>query len=254
MIARDMGKSVNTSGQGRTVGVRLLALPLALGLSGCVHPDVAAPKSGITVPQSWAESAGAPISTDVSQYWKQLGDPLLSQFVELAIANNQDLAQGAARVAQARAQLASSRAGFFPQITGSGQTGRDFGGFAQKKLQFNVGANASWDADLFGRISGNVAASKADLLAAGYSLADLQRAIVGQVALTTIQARATALQLAIARDTLKFQDQNLQIARWRVQARLVPSPDVKQARGQRAATAATIPQLASSLAESANSI
>ncbi len=254
MIARDMGKSVNTSGQGRTVGVRLLALPLALGLSGCVHPDVAAPKSGITVPQSWAESAGAPISTDVSQYWKQLGDPLLSQFVELAIANNQDLAQGAARVAQARAQLSSSRAGFFPQITGSGQTGRDFGGFAQKKLQFNVGANASWDADLFGRISGNVAASKADLLAAGYSLADLQRAIVGQVALTTIQARATALQLAIARDTLKFQDQNLQIARWRVQAGLVSSLDVEQARGQRAATAATIPQLESSLAASANSI
>jgi NodT family efflux transporter outer membrane factor (OMF) lipoprotein len=82
----------------------------------------------------------------------------------------------------------------------------------------------------------------------------VSRAIVGQVALTTIQARATALQLAIARDTLNYQDQNLQIARWRVQAGLVSSLDVEQARGQRAATAATIPQLESSLAASANAI
>src|SRR5690606_7104830 len=119
---------------------------------------------------------------------------------------------------------------------------------------FDVGADASWEIDLFGRISGNVAASRADLEAAGYSLADLQRVIVGQVAQATIQARATAMQLAIARDTLGYQDENLQIARWRVQAGLVSSLDVEQARSQRAQTAATIPLLESNLAASANAI
>ena len=249
-----MGRAVDISDHSRAVRARLLAVPLVLVLAGCARADVAPPQAGIPVPAKWAESQAAPLSTDVSQYWKQLDDPLLTQFVEQAIANNQDLAQSAARVAQARAQLASSRAGFFPQISGSAQTSKDVGDFAQKKLQFNVGANASWEADLFGQISGDVAASKADLLAAGYSLADLQRVVVGEVALTTIQARATALELAIARDTLKYQDQNLQIARWRVQAGLASSLDVEQARSQRAATAATIPQLESSLAASANSI
>ena len=249
-----MGKSVDRYDHGRAGKARLLALPLILALPGCARTDVAPPQAGIPVPATWAEIQAAPAAVDVSRYWQQLGDPLLSQFVEQAIANNQDLAQSAARVAQARAQLASSRAGFFPQITGSAGTSKDVGDFAQKKLQFNVGADASWEADLFGQISGDVAASKADLLAAGYSLADLQRVIVGQVGLATIQARATALQLAIARDTLNYQDQNLQIARWRVQAGLVSSLDVEQARGQRAATAATIPQLESSLAASANSI
>jgi len=174
--------------------------------------------------------------------------------VEQAISNNLDLAQSAARVAQARAQLASARAGFFPQLTGSAGTSKDVGDFAEKDLHFNFNLNASWEADLFGQISGDVAASKADLAAAGYSLADLQRVVVGQVALTTIQARATALQLAIARDTLKYQEDNLQIARWRVQAGLVSSLDVEQARSQRAATAATIPLLESNLAASANAI
>ena len=131
---------------------------------------------------------------------------------------------------------------------------RDVGDFASKDFNFSIGADASWEADLFGRISGNVAASRADLEAAGYSLADIQRLIVGQVALGTIQARATALQLAIARDTLNYQDDNLQIARWRNQAGLVSSLDVEQARSQRAATAATIPQLESSLAARANAI
>jgi NodT family efflux transporter outer membrane factor (OMF) lipoprotein len=245
---------VNTSDNSRTARSRLLASALALGLAGCARPDAAPPQAGIPVPPAWAETATVPLSRDISRYWQQLGDPLVSQFVEQAIVNNQDLAQSAARVAQARAQLASARAGFFPQLTGSAGTSKDVGDLAQRKLKFNVGADASWEADLFGQISGDVAASRADLLAAGYSLADLQRAIVGQVALTTIQARATAMQLAIARDTLKYQDQNLQIARWRVQAGLVSSLDVEQARGQRAATAATIPQLESSLAASANSV
>jgi NodT family efflux transporter outer membrane factor (OMF) lipoprotein len=229
-------------------------VPLVLGLAGCVRPDLAPPQPGIAVPQAWAETDAAPVTTDIAEYWKQLGDPLLSQFVEQAIANNQDLAQSAARLEQARAQLAASRAGFFPQLTGSAGASKDVGDFAQKKVQFNLGVDASWEADLFGRISGDVAAARADLAAAGYSLADLQRAVVGQVAATTIQARATALQLAIARDTLKYQDDNLQIARWRVQAGLVSCLDVEQARGQRAATAATIPQLESSLAASANAL
>jgi NodT family efflux transporter outer membrane factor (OMF) lipoprotein len=194
------------------------------------------------------------VTSDVAAYWTQLDDPLLTQFVEQALTSNLDLAQSAARLEQARAQLASARAGFFPQLSASAGANKDVGDFAKKKLGFNAGLDASWEADLFGQISGNVAASRADLAAAGYSLADLQRVIAGQVALTTIQARATALQLAIARDTLKYQDDNLQIARWRVQAGLVSSLDVEQARGQRAQTAASVPLLESSLAASANAI
>ena len=249
-----MGRAVNSARHRRATRPRLVALPLLLAVAGCMRPDGAPPQSGVPVPAQWAESAPAPLTSDVGDYWKQLNDPLLTQFVPQALTSNLDLAQSAARLDQARAQLASAKAGFFPQLTGSAGATKDVGDFARKKLQFNAGVNASWEADLFGQISGDVAASRADLAAAGYSLADVQRLIVGQVALTTIQARATALQLAIARDTLKYQDDNLQIARWRVQAGLVSSLDVEQARSQRAQTAGTIPLLESNLAASANTI
>ena len=227
---------------------------LALGTAACTTPQLATPESGIAVPDGWAETRAAPASLDLTAYWQLLDDPLLTQFVEAAIANNLDLAQSAARLEQARAQLRGARAGFLPQISGSGRVGRDVGDFADDELQFSVGADASWEADLFGRIGADVAGSEADLAAAGYSLADLQRLITGQVALSTIQARATAVQLAIARDTLAYQDENLQIARWRVQAGLVSSLDVEQARSQRAQTAASIPLLEGNLTATANAI
>ena len=229
-------------------------MPLLLGLSACATAPAVPPDAGMTVPAGWAESEAAPAELELGQSWTLLGDPLLTEFVEAAIANNLDLAQGAARLDQARAQLRSARAGYFPQVNASGGVQRDIGDFARDEFNFSLGADASWELDLFGRIGGNVAASRADLEAAGYSLADLQRVIVGRVALATIQARATALQLAIARDTLAYQDENLQIARWRNQAGLVSSLDVEQARSQRAATAATIPLLESNLVAGANAI
>ncbi len=231
----------------------VLAL-VALTMAGCAQPQVAPPQATVTVPVEWAESDPAPISVDIAEYWRLLNDPLLTELVEGAVANNRNLAQSVARLDQSRSQLRSARAGFLPTVTGSAGSGRDLGTNNPGQNSFSLGADAQWEADLFGRVSNDVAASAGDLAAAGYSLADLQRAIVGQVAISTIQARAIGLQLAIARSTLAYQEDNLQIARWRNQAGLVDSLDVEQARTQRAQTAATIPQLESSLAATANAL
>lgn len=229
-------------------------IALTLATAACARPELAPPEAGIPLPATWAETEQAPVSLDIAEYWRLLNDPVLSELVEAALANNLDLAQSAARLEQARAQLAGARAGYFPQVSASARAQQDLLDNSANEPLVSLGADASWELDLFGRIGGGVAASEADLAAAGYSLADLQRLIAGQVALATINARATALQLAIARDTLDYQDENLQIARWRVQAGLVSSLDVEQARGQRAQTAASIPLLESNLAATANAI
>ena len=235
--------------------MRLAAcLVLALGTAACARPDLSLPDAGIPVPATWTETEQAPLSLDVAQYWRLLDDPLLTEFVEAALANNLDLAQSSARLEQARAQLSGARAGYLPQVSASGRVQQDVLDNSADEPFISLGADAGWELDLFGRIGAGVAASEADLAAAGYSLSDLQRLIAGQVALATISARATAVQLAIARDTLNYQDENLQIARWRVQAGLVSSLDVEQARSQRAQTAATIPLLESNLAATANAI
>ncbi|NMW30618.1 efflux transporter outer membrane subunit [Altererythrobacter sp. RZ02] len=227
----------------------------AAALSGCatgltnVEPAV----SGIAVPQSWATET-VPIETDIDQYWQLLGDPLLSEFVDQAVQQNLDIAQAAGRLAQARAGLKGAQARRLPQLSATGGARRDVGDFANTDVLFSGGLDASWEADLFGQISNSVTASRADLAAAGYSLGDVQRLVIGNVALSTIAARSTAVQLAIARDTLANQNENLQIAEWRNQAGLVSSLDVEQARVQQAQTAASIPAFESDLASTANAI
>jgi NodT family efflux transporter outer membrane factor (OMF) lipoprotein len=223
-------------------------------LGGCASLAPAPPDARVDVPPQWAEVEPAPVSLDLTEYWLLLGDPLIADLVEQAIIENRDLLQASARLDQARAQLRQARAAYLPTISASGGASRDVGDFAADGVQFNLGADASWEADLFGRITSGVNAAEADFLTSGYSLADLQRLVVGQVAISSVNARALAQQLAIARDTLAYQDENLQIARWRNQAGLVSSLDVEQARAQRAQTAATIPSLESSLAATANSI
>ncbi len=237
-----------------SVRITPLAALLVFTLAGCATPRIEVAEPVVVVPEQWALSDTAPLSPDLAQYWLLLGDPLIADLAEQAIARNRDLAQSAARLDQARASLRQAQAGWLPAVSASGSAARDIGDFARDGVLFNLGADVSWEADLFGRIGNDVAAAEAELAAAGFNEADVQRLIVGQVAVSAINARALAAQLAIARDTLAFQDENLQIARWRNQAGLVSSLDVEQARTQRAQTAASIPQLETSLVATANAI
>lgn len=210
--------------------------------------------SAQAVPDQWvlAEPSGADIPLD--RYWLLLDDPLVEEFVARAQAENLDLAQAVTRLQAARAGLRQARAARVPTITGNGGASRDVGDFSADDVLFSAGVDAAWEADLFGRIDAGIDAARGDLRTAGYALGDLERIIVAQVASQVVTARSLAAQLAIARETLANQDDNLQIARWRNQAGLVNSLDVEQARTQRAQTAASIPQLESNLVAVANAI
>lgn len=225
------------------------AVGLSLALAACATPTdpQTAAEPGFAIPRSWVADP-APVALDTAQYWTQLGDPLITELVELAIRENRDLTIAAARVAQANAGLRQARAGYLPRIDGSAGVRRDIGDFADDDFALSLGADAQWEIDLFGRIGYTVAVSRAELAAAGYALADVQRLIVGQVAQIAVATRGSAVRLAIARETLAIQDDNLQIAVWRREAGLVSSLDVEQARAQQAQTAAIIPALEAELA------
>ena len=126
---------------GRAAGVLL-----AGALAGCATPQLSQPEAGVAVPQTWQESDPTRASLDLATYWRLLDDPLLTEFVEAAAANNLDLAQSAARLEQARAQLRGARAGWAPQLSvngrGSYEVIKDF----PDDDQYNLGADASWDA------------------------------------------------------------------------------------------------------------
>ena len=226
----------------------LLLMPL-LALAACASgPDYRAPgAAALGVPDRYAgeAGAGAPSAEELALWWRQLGDSVLDRLIDDAIAGNLDLAVATTRLRQAREALVQARADRTPSIGASAGARQDFdlNRNGNRDFGLSLGADASYEADLFGGVSRNIQAARADAGAVAFDLATVRIATIGEVANNYIQARQAQQRLANARETLGIADDNLEIAGWRVQAGLVSTLDVEQARAQRAQTAATIPSL-----------
>ena len=241
--------------------IRVLLLVTA-ALSGCtVGPDYrpAAPQA-LGVPDAWSVPAANAQAQDLTRWWRSFDDPLLAELVEQAVVANTDVVQAIARLRQARESLIQSRASLLPNVSGSTGYQRnenlrgggrsftlpdgtvvDTGGGGSNS--FTVGLSASYQVGLFGEVRRTVEASRATYEGAGFSYAATLLTVESELARNYMLARAYQAQLANARASLGLQDDNLEIAGFRVQAGLVSSLDAEQARGQRAQTAATIPSI-----------
>ncbi|MBA16134.1 MAG: RND transporter [Sphingomonas sp.] len=226
--------------------------PLLPGLllAACVQgPEYrpAAP-ADLGVPEGYSVPADSGQAAEITQWWQNFDDPMLADLVERGRDANLDIAQAIARLRQARESLVQSRAGLLPTVSASGGYSRTEGlrGTSVSSDGFSLGADASYQVDLFGGTGSSLAAARADYEAAGYDYASVLISIEAEIARNYVTARLLQAQLDNARRSLTLQDDNLEIAGYRVQAGLVSSLDSEQARSQRAQTAATIPSLEAS--------
>jgi multidrug efflux system outer membrane protein len=223
----------------------LLLLTVALPLQACVvGPDYAPPAPGaLGVPGGYSTPAPAGQPADIAAWWTSFNDPLLTSIIDRARSGNLDIAQAVARLRQAREGLVQARAARLPTVSGSAGYGRDLLDANGPRDNFSIGADASYQVDLFGGVSRSIEASSATYAGSGYDLATVQTSIAAEAGRNYILARQAQASLAIARNSVAIQDDNLEISGFRVQAGLVSSLDVEQSRAQRAQTAATIPSL-----------
>lgn len=221
----------------------VVALPLQACMAGPNYRPATPDTLG--VPGAYTQNTAQGALPGISTWWTSFDDPELTSIIDRARRNNLDIAQAVARLKQAREGLVQARASFLPTVNGSAGYNRqllDNPGGADRG-SFSIGADASYQADIFGGVRRSVEAARATRDAAGYDLATVQTSVAAEAARNYILARQYAANLAIARDTLKIQDDNLEIAGFRVQAGLVSSLDYEQAKQTRAQTAATIPSL-----------
>ncbi|MCW4461587.1 efflux transporter outer membrane subunit [Sphingomonas sp. BT-65] len=228
----------------------ILTMLIAVPLAGCAVGLDYRPKgaSELGVPAAYSVEAQQAAQADLRQWWTAFNDPLLTQLVGQAATQNLDVAQAVVRLRQAREALVQSRASLLPDVSASAGASRTEGitGASGGNSSFSLGADVNYQADLFGGVRRGVEASRAQLEASGYDYATVLVSIQGEIARNYILARAAQAQLANARDSLAIQDDNLEIAGFRVQAGLVSSLDQEQARASRAQTAASIPSIEAS--------
>ncbi|MDD5411834.1 MAG: TolC family protein, partial [Methylobacter sp.] len=149
---------------------------LLCGLAGCtMGPDYQ--KSVPVVPVHWQAEKDAslglkPVTPEkLKTWWKNFGDSRLDRLMEQALTGNLDLKIALTRIDQARADRRSIRAELFPQIdiTAGGQRHQNLSPIYARGVRFNLfelGFDALWEVDLFGRLQRRLEAASADLEAA----------------------------------------------------------------------------------------
>lgn len=232
---------------------KLLTLPLLAALGACtMGPNYAGPpKVGSTgdTPGAFARGGNAVTTAapTVARWWTVFGDGTLNAIEDRALAGNPNLAVALARVRQARGSLRLERANQLPNGSATAMyahaqiPGVNLGSDEIDSLDlYNLGFDASWEADLFGGQRRTVEATRATLAAAEANVADAQVQLTADVANAYVNLRDRQQRLAIARRSSELQNQMLQLTQQRFGRGAASALDVERLQSQVRSTQAEL--------------
>ncbi|MBB3220539.1 efflux transporter outer membrane subunit [Pseudoduganella umbonata] len=217
--------------RGRTPALSLIA---ALVLTACAAPEFRQP--AVEVPAAFKETAGdVKVAADGTrwkegqpaeqqprgEWWLAFNDPALDELMAEAIRSNANLTVAAARVKQARAIAGIAEADRIPQVgvgvgAGRSQQSPQEAGLPQGTrmapgTSYNARLTASYEVDLFGRVSSNVAAARNDAATVEANYRSVLLSLQADVAQTWFRLRATDAELATVAQTVRLREENVKV-------------------------------------------
>ena len=249
---------------------RLSAWALALGLvtliTGCVvgpsykgppDPKLSDFHNTAAVEHRQTESPAPPIET----WWTGFHDPVLTQIVERALAQNLDLAAAIARVDQARQVAREAGAQMLPTgaATSSvtplrqslnspiGAIGRNLPGYDRNQTLYDADVGAQWEVDLFGGLHRRAEAARDEAEAAEAQQLGVRVSVVAEAADAYFQARGDQARLTIAQTQVETNKRLLELVRLRFSRGASAEKEVAQAEALLAQARTTIPPLRTAL-------
>jgi multidrug efflux system outer membrane protein len=238
------------------------ALLLGSALAGCtVGPDYRRPD--IDVPTTWRLGSTEADQISNIAWWDQFQDPVLSDLVRTALANNKDLKVATANVAQAAAQYGIVRSAQLPQVDANASAERQ--GVSRTTAvkvppgsqvfnNYAVNLSASFELDIWGKLRRATEAAEASLLASEQGRGTVVLTLVATVANGYIQLRALDRQLEIALYTKGTLGEAARLQRIRFEEGAVPQSDYQQAEAQYREAASRVPELERQIAQQENFI
>jgi multidrug efflux system outer membrane protein len=226
--------------------LRLLTAALVFGLlQACAIEPEPWPEL-LTAPPTWQGKAGT--GHLEADWWTAFGDPVMSNYVTQALANNQDLQLASARVAEARALTSAQHGSELPAVVFGGTAGRSDSISAVTRNPYLSTAwqeqlQISYEVDLWGRIHALGDAADATLKASEASRDAAALAVASTTASAYISLRALDQRLDLARKTLESREAALSFARSRQKQGYASKLELAQAESEYRATAQVVPQL-----------
>jgi NodT family efflux transporter outer membrane factor (OMF) lipoprotein len=230
----------------------LLAAVSVLSLGACVvGPDYQRP-SAVT-PPAFKEAAGwksaTPADTlDRGAWWELYGDPLLNDLERRVEVSNQNLAAAEAAYRQARAAIGAARAQYFPTLGASGSANVSKGSGSGTTItnpdgtttttgggvndSYQIGLDAAWAPDLWGRIRRTVEGARANAQASEADLASARLSAQASLAIAYIQLRATDEDRRLLDETIAAYRESLRVTQNRYDQGVVARGEVLSAQSQ----------------------
>jgi len=218
----------------------LSALALVAALSGCAVTRKE-PPSPMSVPAQFKEAGqwqpAAPQAVTPEDWWTVFGDPVLNDLESRLVVDNENLKAAVAQVANARAVLDAARLAPFPTLSASLSANRQ--NSPQSGANVNIrsssvsaGLDASWEIDLWGRLSQATSAAGERYTASVEDLNAARLSAQATLAQTYFSLRATEAQQALLERSAQAYARSLDLTQARYEAGVASQVDVLQAQTQ----------------------
>lgn len=215
-------------------------LMAALVLAGCATSPALSPPVLPAVPGAFKQADAGQQASAVQPgaWWLSFSDPVLSDLVQRAERSNNSLQLAAARLAQARALLQRADADRLPQLGVAAGVARDTTPLTGQRptTQISVGANLSYEVDLFGRLAQAGSAAALDTQEREALLQDARLLVQADVARGYFLLRALDAERTLVQRTVGSYRGTLRLTERRFDAGDIPELDVARARSELAAT------------------
>lgn len=173
--------------------------------------------------------------------WRSLfTDPVLIGHIEQGLENNLDIRIALQQIAAANAYYKQGRAGYLPTIGATGQAAhQEMSGNGQMGAlydggisQFELSANASWEADIWGKIRSYKRASEASYLQTVEAHKAVKTQLVASIASVYYQLVALDEQIKITEQSLANRESSLETTKALKEAGYLTEVGVKQTEAQ----------------------
>jgi NodT family efflux transporter outer membrane factor (OMF) lipoprotein len=249
---------------------------LSAVLVGCSTPAYRAAE--VPVPAAYSVGGITPVTTDArgasqtgeiatsainvsttvatAPFWNDLGDSTLTMLIREAQRANMDVRIAQSRLTGARAARRLASLDLVPTVTGTGSTTRFQSSLAQTpgltsqlpaQQLWDVGFDASWEADIFGRVGRTVKAQSALAESSEHGLEDVQVSVAAEVARTYFDLRGAQRQLAVAQRNAANQQKIVKLTQDRLAAGSGTAFDTERAKSVLYLTLASTPLLESQI-------
>ena len=175
-----------------------------------------------------------------------LHDTTLERLVQIAIAQNRSVQSAVARIREYRAEAASARTQYLPNIAINGSESTNQVAFGSSLVGYRAArltGDMAWELDFWGKFRRGYEAANADAAAQDAAERAVLLSLVSDVATGYLQLLELDQERAIAERTLASRRATLDLARQRFAQGVISELDVRQFEAQVAAPAVTIAQV-----------